>query len=80
MVEIRVVILQERVVLRIKDDCIPFNPKECYEMTASGDPFANVGLRLVYGIAQDISYQNLLGLNVLTITLSDSASAHGARQ
>ena len=80
VVEIRVVILQERVVLRIKDDCIPFNPKECYEMTASGDPFANVGLRLVYGIAQDISYQNLLGLNVLTITLSDSASAHGARQ
>ena len=47
-------------------------------MTASGDPFANVGLRLVYGIAQDISYQNLLGLNVLTITLSDSVSARGA--
>ena len=74
VVEVRVVLLQESVILRIKDDCIPFNPKEMYEMTANDDPFSNVGLRLVYGIAQDISYQNLLGLNVLTITLSGPAT------
>ena len=43
-------------------------------MNANDDPFSNVGLRLVYGIAQDISYQNLLGLNVLTITLSGPAA------
>ena len=27
----------------------------------------NLGIRLVCSIAQDISYQNLLGMNVLTI-------------
>jgi hypothetical protein len=29
----------------------------------------NVGIRLVYRIAKDVSYQNLLGLNVLTIRM-----------
>ena len=33
------------------------------------DPFRNVGIRLVYAIAREVEYQNLLGLNVLTIQL-----------
>ena len=74
-IELRVVIPDSDVVLRIKDDCIPFNPQEWHEMTTPEDPFANVGIRLVYGIADDIEYQNLLGLNVLTIRLSGD---HGA--
>ena len=70
-IEVRVVLLEDSVVLRIKDDCIPFNPQEYHEMTtSSGDPLSNVGIRLVYKIADEIEYQNLLGLNVLTITLN----------
>ena len=59
------------VVLRIKDDCIPFDPNEWYSMTSMSkdDPFRNVGIRLVYAIAREVEYQNLLGLNVLTIQL-----------
>ena len=74
-IEVRVGIRSDGVLLRIKDDCIPFNPKEWYEMTssASGDPTANVGIRLVYGVAEEVSYQNLLGLNVLTVLLSDAS-------
>ena len=71
MIEVRVHIRNDGVVLRIKDNCIPFNPKEWYEMASAGeDPFSNVGIRLVYAIAEEIDYQNLLGLNVLTIRLS----------
>lgn len=29
----------------------------------------NVGIRLIYGIAKDVAYQNLLGMNVLTIRI-----------
>ena len=29
----------------------------------------NAGIRLVYRIAKDVSYQNILGLNVLTIKI-----------
>ncbi len=71
-VEIQVVPKEQEVVLRIKDDCIPFNPQELYEMAASPeDPLSNVGIRLVYGIAEEVNYQNLLGLNVLTVSLAD---------
>ncbi len=66
-IEIRVVIDKESAVLRIKDDCIPFNPKEWYEMMAPEDPFSNIGIRLVYRLADGMEYQNLLGMNVLTI-------------
>ncbi len=73
-IEVRVAILDDGIVLRIKDDCIPFNPKEWYYITSAGeDRAANVGIRLVLGIAQDVEYQNLLGLNVLTIRLSDES-------
>ena len=70
-IELRVVLRGERVVLRIKDDCIPFDPNEWYSMTSVSkeDPFRNVGIRLVYAIAREVEYQNLLGLNVLTIQL-----------
>ena len=61
------------VILIIKDDCIPFNPKELYEITKpdSEDPLANIGIRMVFGLAEEVDYQNLLGLNVLTVRLTD---------
>ncbi len=60
----------DRMMLRIKDDCIPFNPLEMSEMTTGEDKFANIGIRMIYRIADDISYQNMLGLNVLTVSFS----------
>lgn len=68
--EVRIMVHEKETVLRIKDDCVPFDPKEWMEMTSGReDPLANVGIRLVYGIAKQVDYQNLLGMNVLTITL-----------
>lgn len=76
-IEFRVILQEDSVVLRIKDDCIPFNPREWYEMTNadSEDPLANIGIRMVLGLAEEVGYQNLLGLNVLTIRLKDSLRA-----
>ncbi len=58
-----------QVILRIKDDCVPFDPGERQKMTAGEDITKNIGLRMVFGIARDIQYQNILGLNVLTIRI-----------
>ena len=71
-IEVRVICKNESdVILRIKDDCRPFNPHEWHEMTSVGDdPFKNIGIRLVYGLADEVEYQNMLGLNVLTIQIS----------
>jgi Na+-driven multidrug efflux pump/anti-sigma regulatory factor (Ser/Thr protein kinase) len=79
-VDIRVSVKGEQVILRIKDDCIPFDPAVRASMAGPGgagddaastagsaDEFKNFGIRLIYRIARDIRYQNVLGLNVLTI-------------
>jgi anti-sigma regulatory factor (Ser/Thr protein kinase) len=68
-VDIRVVHKNEDMILRIKDDCIPFNPKEWQEVMDPKDRMKGVGIRLVYQGAKDIQYQNMLGLNVLTIRI-----------
>ena len=57
------------ITLRIKDDCIPFNPVEMSEMTGLGEGQASMGIRMVRNLSDDITYRNMLGLNVLTITL-----------
>ena len=76
-IEVRVVLKDDNVILRIKDDCKPFNPDERKEMLMhSDDPFKNVGIRLCYGIADEVEYQNLLGLNVLTIKIRKKYNFH----
>lgn len=57
------------VILRIRDNCEAFNPTEHAKLMDPGEMGKNVGIRLVYGMARDVSYQNLLGLNVLTMRI-----------
>ena len=68
-VDLRVAHKGEDVILRIKDDCVPFDPHERLAMAPPDDPAKNVGVRLVFRIARDVQYQNILGLNVLTIRI-----------
>ena len=39
-----------------------------------------LGLHLVFGMAQDVQYQNILGLNILTIRIQKAAKAEEERQ
>ena len=68
-VDIRVVHKNEDMILRIKDDCIPFNPEERQEIMDPKDRMKGVGIRIVYQAAKSIRYQNMLSLNVLTIRI-----------
>lgn len=56
-------------ILRIKDDCIPFDPNERRKMVDPDDITKNIGIRMVFSLTRDIQYQNILGMNVLTIRL-----------
>lgn len=66
-VDIRVVHKDDNIILRIRDDCVPFNPEDRTRLLDPADKIRNAGIRLVFSIAKDIQYQNLLGLNVLLI-------------
>ncbi len=68
---IKTVYKQGDILLRIKDDCAPFDPVEMADMITDSEESGNIGIRMVQKIASDISYQNLLGLNVLNITVRE---------
>ena len=68
-VDVRVVRKDDDVILRIKDDCVPFDPAERLRRFNSDDPAKNIGIRMILGMARDVQYQNILGLNVLTIRI-----------
>ena len=68
-VDVRVAHKEEEVILRIKDDCVPFDPGERRQMAENDDITKNIGIRMVFQMAKDVQYQNILGLNVLTIRI-----------
>jgi anti-sigma regulatory factor (Ser/Thr protein kinase) len=66
-IEIRVAHKDNSLILRIKDDCVPFNPSERRDIVDPEDISQNIGIRMIYSMAESVQYQNILGLNVLTI-------------
>ena len=68
-VDIRVARKDEEIILRIRDNCKAFNPVDYARLMEPDDTGKNVGISLVTRIARDINYQNLLGMNVLTIRI-----------
>ena len=68
--DIRVILKEDRKICTvIRDDCIPFDPLEWAQITSGGDPADNIGIRMVLRLASDVSYQNLLGMNVLSMEI-----------
>ena len=67
--DIRVVHKDDTVILRIRDNCVAFDPAERLRIMKEGKNGKNFGIKLVYGIATEVTYQNLLGLNVLTMRI-----------
>ena len=70
-VDVCVVHKGDDVILRIKDDCVPLGPGERQKIAESDDITKNIGIRMIFKIAGDIQYQNILGMNVLTIRISE---------
>ena len=68
-VDLRIAYKDENLILRIKDDCIPFDPSERRKIVDPEDITKNIGIRMVFSLAKDIQYQNILGMNALTILL-----------
>ena len=69
-VDVRVTNISENLTLRIMDDCPTFNPMEREKFfDPAHDKVSNIGVRIVHSLSSDMTYQNLLGLNVLTIKI-----------
>ena len=68
-IDVRVVYKNDDIILRIKDDCVPFDPGTQKELRDPSDPAKNIGIRMIYQIARDIQYQNMMGINVLQMRI-----------
>ena len=68
-IDIRVVHSGDDVILRLRDNCKEFNPSKRAQTNEIGPDGKNIGIKMVYTISDEVTYQNLLGLNVLTIKL-----------
>ena len=67
--DIRVVHKNDEIIMRIRDNCTAFDPSEYHKVMRPGEDGRNVGIQLVYGVARKVTYQNLLGMNVLTMRI-----------
>ncbi len=68
-VDVRLVLEQDSRVIRIRDNCVSFDPTKYLELHHSDDPAAHIGLRMVMGMTKEAFYINTLGLNNLTLTM-----------
>lgn len=67
--DIRVSHSGDDIILRLRDNCVSFNPVERARAMEKGDGIKDVGIRLAYRIAKSVQYQHLLGLNVLVMRI-----------
>ena len=68
-VDVRLVVQPEKCIIRIRDDCISFDPTKYLALHQSDDPAAHIGLRIVMGMVKEANYLNSMGLNNLTLIL-----------
>ena len=73
-IELRTVISDQRIILRLRDNCRRFDPVEWNKVMNPDDPTKNIGLRIVFGKAEDVSYSSALDLNNVCVIISTVTS------
>lgn len=71
---LRLLAKEDEVILRIRDDCVPFNPLERYNMSIKNedDPMKNIGIRMIMKLCSDVQYLSTFGTNNLIIHIPNS--------
>lgn len=69
LIDIRIVKTPDSWVLRIRDDCRPFDMSKYMEMHKNDDSVSYLGVRTITKLAKDSRYISALGLNNLTILI-----------
>lgn len=67
-IDIFVCVENDEVLMRMRDDCIPFDPQSKLKIVTD-DPLKNIGIKMVNNIAKEMTYQSTFGMNVLIIKL-----------
>ena len=69
-IDIRILIMEEGPVIRIRDNCVHFDPVKYFEIHKEDEGREDhIGIRMVMGMVKKVNYVNTLGLNNLTLTI-----------
>ena len=68
-VDVRIVFKNDARVIRIRDNCMSFDPLQYLKLHEADDPFSHIGIRMVAKLVKRADYVNVLGLNSLTLIL-----------
>ena len=68
-IDVRLVFREGEGFVRIRDNCVRFDPVRYLALHQTEDPAAHLGIRLVMAEARDVVYLNSLGLNNLSFRL-----------
>ena len=68
-IDIRIIVSDEGILFRMRDDCQSFDPVRYFELHQQDDPFAHIGIKMVMRLVKEARYENTLGLNNLFLTL-----------
>ena len=66
-IDIRVIRMSDGWIMRFRDNGALFDPTDWMKLHESDDPDANIGIRMVCGMAKDVQYLSTLELNNVTI-------------
>ena len=66
-IDIRIMIMENKIIFRIRDNGRPFNPIDYAHRGESGN--RNIGIYMIQKLAKSMEYRHTIGLNNLTITL-----------
>jgi anti-sigma regulatory factor (Ser/Thr protein kinase) len=68
--EVRLVVDDEKCIIRIRDNCIGFDPTKYFELHEYDSPTDHIGIRMVMKMVNEIDYINSLGLNNLYMSIN----------
>ena len=68
-VDVRLLYRGDRRLIRIRDNCLHFDPLAYLELHKTDDPTSHIGIRMVMKMVKNANYVNSLGLNNLTLEL-----------
>ena len=68
-IDIRLLFKNHKRLIRMRDNCIGFDPVDYMKLHEADDPAAHIGIRMVMKMVKNANYVNTLGLNNLTLEL-----------
>ncbi len=67
---IRLMLKNDGMIIRIRDNCLGFDPVNYYEMSKpDDDPSKHIGIKMIFKMVKNVQYVNSLGLNNLILEI-----------